>query len=217
MSIKILLVDDHQIMREGLRALLEKAQDIEVVSEAITGREAVEKSLDLEVDVVVMDLNLPEMSGIEATKKILEIDPDKKILALSMLDDKSCVVESLKAGVKGYLVKNCAAKELIEAIRTLAGGEFYLCRKITNLVVEDYTHDSLSETEEGEDHQLTERELEVLCMIADGQTTKEIAFALNVSSKTIDVHRGRIMKKLALSSIAELTKYAVRNGLTSLD
>ena len=212
MSIRILLVDDHQIMREGLSALLEKASDIEVVAEASTGTEAVEKALELDVDVVVMDLTLPELSGIEATRKILEAAPDKKILALSMLDEKSCVVESLTAGAKGYLIKNCAARELIEAIRTLAAGESYLCSKVTNFVLEDFSRNT--EEEKGD---LTERELEVLSLIAAGHSTKEIAFSLDVSSKTIDVHRGRIMKKLDLHSIAELTKYAVRTGLASLD
>jgi DNA-binding NarL/FixJ family response regulator len=216
MSIKVLLVDDHQIMREGLSALLAKAEDIEVIAEAASGNEAVDKTLDLKPDVVIMDLTLPEISGIEAIKQILQTAPGQKILALSMLEEKSCVVESLKAGAKGYLVKNCAARELIQAIRTLAAGDSYLCSQITSLIIQDYSREGGEEAPKPADPTLTEREIEVLRRIASGQSTKEIAFALSLSTKTVDVHRSRIMKKLDLHSIAELTKYAIREGLASL-
>ena len=216
MSIRVLLVEDHQIVREGLRVLLNRTEDIEVVAEAATGAEAVKKALELTPDVVVMDLTLPEISGIEATRRIIAADPDRMVLILSMQQDKDCVMESLKAGAKGYLVKSCAAEELCLAIHSLAAGKAYLCSQITDLVIQSYT-DSDSEDETSVAHSiLTARELEVLRLITAGQSTKEIAFALNISIKTIDVHRSRIMKKLDLHSVAELTKYAVREGLTPL-
>ena len=216
MKISVLLVDDHQIMRDGLEALLGNAEDIKVVAQAATGIAAVKETLELCPDVVVMDLTLPDISGIEATRQILAANPAQSILALSMLQDKNCVLESLKVGAKGYLVKNCAGEELIQAIRALAAGESYLCSQVTRLIIQDYAR---SEAEEPPPlhPQLTRRELEVLRLIAAGKSTKEIAFALRISIKTIDVHRHRIMKKLNLYSIAELTKYAIREGLSSIE
>lgn len=217
MSIKVLLVDDHKIMRDGLKALLEKAEDIDVVDEAADGSESVRKALEERPDVIVMDLTMPGMSGIEATRRIVEADPDARILALSMLQDRGCVVESLKAGAKGYLIKNCAAEELLIAIRALAGGGSYLCAKITDLVIRDYVLANTDNPSSGSSSGLSNRELEVLRLIAEGKSTKEIAYMLNVSVKTIDVQRSSIMKKLDLHSIAALTKYAVRNGLSPIE
>lgn len=217
MSIKVLLADDHQIMRDGLIALLARAEDIQVVAEAADGNEAVQKALAATPDVVVMDLNLPGISGIEASRRILAANPEQRILALSMLQDKGCVVESLKAGARGYLIKNCAGEELLQAIRTLAAGESYLCSQITDLVLQDYAHPAEGDAQTLSHSELTPREREVLRLIAAGDTTKEIAYQLDLSIKTIDVHRHRIMKKLALNSIAELTKYAIREGLTSIE
>lgn len=217
MTIKVLLADDHKIMRDGLKALLEKAEDIEVVAEAADGEEAVLRVFETVPDVIVMDLTMPGMSGIEATRRIVETDSGARVLALSMLQDKSCVVESLKAGAKGYLLKNCAAEELLVAIRTLSEGESYLCTKITELVIQDYSRSASGDPHSLAHSELSKRELEVLQLIADGKSTKEIAFAFNVSIKTIDVQRSNIMKKLNLHSIAALTKYAVREGLTSID
>lgn len=218
MTIKVLLADDHKIMRQGLKSLLEKAEDIEVVEEAADGKEALQKVAVCAPDVVVMDLTMPGMSGIEATRNILKNNPDVRILALSMLQDKSCVVESLKAGAKGYLIKNCAAEELQVAIRTLAAGESYLCSRITDIIIQDYAETSAEGSTSADMRTgLSNREEEILRLIADGKSTKEIAFMLDVSIKTIDVHRSNLMKKLNLFSIAELTKYAVRQGLTPLE
>lgn len=218
MSIRVMLVDDHKIMREGLKSLLDRAADVEVVAQAANGIEALQRAEECSPDVVVMDLTMPEMGGIEATRRIVEANPDIKVLALSMIQDKSCVVESLKAGAKGYLIKDCAGEELLGAIRILAAGESYLCSRITELVIRDYTQfvaesSSLFQTATN----LSKREQEVLQLIADGKNTKEIAFMFGVSVKTVDVQRNNIMKKLNLHSIAELTKYAVREGLTSIE
>ncbi|NVN93545.1 MAG: response regulator transcription factor [Desulfuromonadales bacterium] len=216
MSIKVLLVDDHKIMREGLKALLSKATDIEVVAQAANGVEAIQKTADYCPDVIVMDLTMPKMGGIEATRRIVATNPDIKTLALSMVMDRSCVVECLKAGAKGYLIKDCAGDELIGAIRTLASGDSYLCSRITELVISDYAQHATNDTS-SVNAKLSRREQEVLQLIADGKNTKEIAFTLAVSTKTVEVQRSSIMKKLDLHSIAELTKYALREGLTSIE
>ncbi len=215
MSIRILLADDHKIMREGLKALLDDVPDIEVVGMATNGREAVQLAAELRPDVVVMDLNMPEMDGIEATRQLVATDPSTKVLILSMVVDRNCVIECLKAGAKGYLVKDCAAEELQGAIHALAGGESFLCTKIAQVVISDYVQRTNEDTGVIETV-LSRREQEILSMIADGRNTKEIAFALECSVKTVEVHRMNIMKKLELHSVAELTKYALREGLTSI-
>jgi DNA-binding NarL/FixJ family response regulator len=217
MAINILLADDHTIMREGLKSLLKMAEDLNVIAEASDGREAVQKAREHNPDVIVMDLTMPEVSGIEATEQLVAENPAARILVLSMIKDKECVFQCLKAGAKGYLLKNCAAEELVVAIRTLASGSSYLCSKITGLVLDDIAGSSKVRCTSPLPGKLSNRELEVLRLIADGKSTKEIAFLLKVSIKTIDVQRNNIMKKLDLHSIAELTKYAVRKGLTSID
>ncbi len=215
MSIRILLADDHKIMREGLKALLDGSPDIEVAGLAANGREAVQLFAELRPDVVVMDLNMPEMDGIEATRQLLAVDPGAKVLILSMVIDRSCVLECLKAGAKGYLVKDCAAEELQNAIHALAAGESFLCTKIAQVVISDYIQRNNEESTVTETV-LSRREQEILRMVSDGSNTKEIAFTLECSVKTVEVHRMNIMKKLNLYSVAELTKYAVREGLTSI-
>jgi len=216
MSITVLLVDDHTIMREGLKSLLDRAADIEVVAQAANGCEALQRVEEYRPEVVVMDLTMPGMGGIEATRRITAAYPEIKVLALSMIANKSCVVECLKAGAKGYLLKDCAGEELLGALRALAAGEFHLCSRITELVIREYTQLAIDGVSSSS-HILSKREQEVLHLIADGKNAKEIAFTLEVSVKTIDVQRSNIMKKLNLFSIAELTKYAVREGLTSIE
>lgn len=217
MAINILLADDHTIMREGLKSLLKMAEDINVIAEASDGREAVQNAREHNPDVIVMDLTMPEMSGIEATEQLVAENPAARILVLSMIKEKECVFQCLKAGAKGYLLKNCAAEELVVAIRTLASGGSYLCSKITDLVLDDIAGSSSVRCTSLLAGELSNRELEVLRLIADGKSTKEIAFLLKVCIKTVDVQRNNIMNKLDLHSIAELTKYAVRKGLTSID
>lgn len=216
MSIRVLLADDHKIMREGLKALLDDAPDIQVVGLAANGREALRQTAELQPDVVVMDLNMPEMDGIEATRQLLAGDPVAKVLILSMVTDRNCVLECLKAGARGYLVKDCAAEELQTAISALAAGESFLCTKVAQVVISDYVQRDRVEADTTTAALLSKREQEILRMIADGRNTKEIAFAFDCSVKTVEVHRTNIMKKLDLHSIAELTKYALREGLTSI-
>jgi DNA-binding NarL/FixJ family response regulator len=215
MSTSVLLVDDHNIMREGLKALLGRTPDIEVVAEATTGREALQKAAEFCPDVIVMDLNMPEMNGIEATQGILAENPDIKVIALSMIMDRAKIIETLKAGAKGYICKDCVFEELVNAIRTLAAGNSYLDAKITELVIKDFTENMAGDSSTTYNN-LSKRELEVLQHIAGGKNTKDIAFTLGVCVKTVEIHRMNIMKKISLHSVAELTKYAVRKGLTTI-
>lgn len=214
MNIKVLLVDDHKIMRDGLASLLSGAENIDVTAEAGSGGEAVEKALEYSPDVVVMDLTLPDMGGIEATRQILAANPHIRVLILSMLMDRNCVLESLEAGARGYLAKDCAAEELVTAIRALYAGNPYFCAGATEIMIQGFTPGSAS----GQiAPALTKRELEVLKLTALGNNTKEIAFELGVSVKMIEIHRMNIRRKLGLKSIAQLATYAARTGLISFE
>jgi len=212
---KIILADDHTIVREGLCALLAKQQDFQIVAEADNGRTAVRLTRNLSPDVVVMDINMPDLNGIEATRQIIDWDPRIKVIALSIYSAKQFVVEMLKAGASGYIPKDCAFEELLSAVYTVMKGQKYLSPCITASVVKAY----LSQSPKADSSAfgiLTNREREVLQLIAEGKTTKEIASILNVSAKTIETHRQQIMKKTDTDSIAELTKYAIREGITSI-
>jgi len=214
MGIKIVLADDHSIFREGLRALIEKEVDMTVVGEAGTGIEAIKIVEELKPDIVIMDVSMPDMNGIDATKIIREKHGEVKILVLSMESDRRFIVEVLDSGANGYLLKDSVFSELADAIRTAVTNETYLAPRITELIIRDYLQripDKLPLTFDS----LTTREREIIQMIADGKSTKEIASQFNISVKTIEVHRHAIMKKLNLYSVAELTKYAIREGLTS--
>lgn len=215
MTIRILLADDHKIMREGLRALLERDLDFQVEAEAENGVEAVQLARKLKPHIVIMDIGMPGLNGIEATRQVTAELPATKVIALSMHSDKRFVIEMLKAGVSGYLLKDSASEELASAIRTVLSGTPYLSPKITGVVLKDYLS-ALTKTEPSAFTLLTSREREVLQLIAEGRSTKEIAATLFVSVKTVETHRQQIMDKLNLRSVAELTKYAVREGLTSL-
>ena len=212
---KVLLADDHKIVRDGLRNLLEKQQDITVAGEAEDGREALQLARKLSPDVVIMDIAMPDLNGIEATRQILSEVQDVKIVALSMHSDKRYVSEMLKAGASAYLLKDCAFEELITAIRTIMKGKIYLSPGIAGVVIEDYIKKG-SKTDSSVFSLLSDREREVLQLMAEGMTSKEIATHLYVSIKTVETHRTNIMTKLDIHSIAELTKYAIREGLTSL-
>jgi DNA-binding NarL/FixJ family response regulator len=216
MSIRVLLVDDHLIMREGLKLLLLNSSSIDVVAEASNGQEAVRLATESLPDVVVMDLTMPVMGGIEAARQIVAAHPDMKILVLSMVADESCIEESLKAGVKGYLLKDCAAEELVIAIHAVAEGQSYLSSKITDIVIRGYTSRTSGSSPDPL-ALLSRRELEVLRLIAEGKNTKEIAFGFSVSVKTVETQRKSIMKKLELYSIAELTRFAISKGLVTIE
>ena len=216
MSVRILLADDHRIMRQGLRALLEKEADVEVSGEAEEGRTAVQLARKLKPDVVVMDVGMPDLNGIEATRQINAEAPAAKVLALSMHADKRFVERMLTAGASGYVLKDDAFEELVGAIRTVAANKIYLSPGIAGAVVEDFVRYSRTAESTGRII-LTPRQREVLQLLAEGKTTKQIASLLYVSRKTVETHRRQIMEKLDIHSIAELTKYAVREGLTSID
>jgi DNA-binding NarL/FixJ family response regulator len=203
-------------VREGLRSLLEKEPDIDIVAMADNGRTAVQLAAELKPDVAVLDIAMPEMNGIEATRRISRDDPQVKVLALSMHSARRFVTEALSAGAKGYLLKDCAAEELVRAIRTVAANETYLSPKVAGLIIKDYLKHS-PETRLSDNSCLTNREREILQLIAEGESTKETAFKIGVSIKTVETHRQQIMKKLNLHSVAELTRYAIREGLTPLD
>jgi two-component system, NarL family, response regulator NreC len=216
MITKILLADDHKIIREGLRSLLEKQADMEVVAEAQDGFTAVRLVQKLLPNVVIMDIGMPEMNGIDATRQIISETPGVKVIALSMHSDRRFVLQMLKAGASGYLLKDSAFEELITAIHTVMAGQPYLSPRVTDVVVKEYLH-GLAKHETTVFTALTPREREVLQLLAEGKSTKQIASALNVSVKTIETHRQQLMEKLNIRSIAELTKYAIREGLTSLE
>ncbi len=216
MAVKLLLADDHQILREGLRALLAKQPDLVVVGEAEDGRTAVRLARELRPDLVIMDIGMPGLNGIEATRQILAEVPGAKVIALSMHSDKRFVTEMLKAGAAGYLLKYCASEELITAIRTVLSQRLYLSAEIVGVVVEDFVKQT-PPAEGSAFARLSPREREVLQLLAEGRSTRQIAEDLHVSIKTIEVHRKQIMDKLGLQSLAELIKYAIREGLTTTE
>jgi two-component system, NarL family, response regulator NreC len=216
MGIRIIIADDHQILRQGLRTLLEKEPDMEVVAEAEDGRKTVILVNDLTPHVVIMDVNMPDLNGIEATRQILTEHPDMKIIALSMHADRRFVINMLKAGAHGYLLKDCAFEELAYAIRLVMANKTYLSPGVAEIVVKDYVSRIPSPVQTAFSV-LTAREREVLQLMAEGKSTANIAELLHISIKTVETHRQQIMHKLGIRSVAELTKYAIREGLTSLE
>lgn len=215
MKLKIFLVDDHIIIRKGLRTLIENQSDFEVVGEAGEGRTAVNLVVKLKPDIVLMDVSMPEMNGIEATRQIISILPGVKVIALSMHSDLNYVKSMLKAGAAGYLLKDCAFEELILALNLVMHDQMYLSPKISDMIAKDYLRQVVHQDSSVRSI-LTARECEVLQLLAEGKTTKEMSNSLNVSVKTVETHRQQIMSKLNIHSIAGLTKLAIREGLTSL-
>ena len=216
MFTRVLLVDDHDVVRSGFRSLLQKQSGIKVVGEASDGREAVRLAKALRPDVIVMDVAMPGLNGVDATRHITLDRPETRILALSMHPGRRVVTNMLRAGASGYLLKTCALEELIRAVRAVASGHTYLSPDIAGTVVKDYVQHAAIEMD-GQSTILSDREREVLQLVAEGLTTKAIAARLNVTIKTIEAHRHNIMGKLNLRSVAELTKYAIREGLTPLE
>jgi DNA-binding NarL/FixJ family response regulator len=214
MSVRVILADDHTIVRYGLSKLLQKEEDIEVIAQAENGKSTMELTRELSPDIVVMDVGMPDLNGIEATRQIVRDFPQIKVLGLSMHSGSKFVIEMLRAGASGYLLKDCALEELTTAVRTVAAGKMYLSPAITDVVVEKYVRNS-SEKENSAFSLLSQREREVLQLIAEGKTTKQIALHLHISPKTVEGHRLRLMAKLKMDSLAQLTKYAIQEGLTS--
>ncbi len=219
MRIRVILVDDHQIVRDGLCSLLAKYDDIEVIAETDNGRAALELACELKPDVMVMDIAMPDLNGVEATRQVVQACPSTRVIALSMHSNRRYVSEMLSAGASGYLLKDSAFDELTQAIRAAAGGGVYLSPRITGVLVEDYVGrltGATPETTEGT-AALSPREREVLQLITEGHSTKEVASSLHLSVKTVETYRRQLMEKLGIYNLAGLVKYAIREGFTALD
>lgn len=216
MKIRLLLADDHKLFRDGLRSMLEGHKGIEIIAEASEGIAVTKLAAELHPDMILMDVSMPDLNGIEATRKISADHPAIKIIMLSMHSDRRYIIEALRSGACGYLLKDSAFEEVLAAIRDCMKGKIYLSSKIADIVINDYI--SLARnTDSSAFVVLSAREREVLQLLAEGKSTKEIASQLKVSAKTIESHRKQVMDKLNLHSVAELTKYAIREGLTQLD
>lgn len=213
MTIKIVVVDDHKIVRDGLCSLIEGLSGYNIVGRAENGRQAIKVARREKPDIIIMDLSMPELNGIDATSAIMEEMPHCKIIVLSMHSDKRFIAGALQAGASGYLLKECAFKELNQALEAVRSGQTYLSPKIVGTVVHDYRYRLLSENKE---QTLTTKEREVLQLIAEGHSTREVADKLFVSVKAIEGRRRRIMEKLQINTVAGLVKYAIREGLTEL-
>ncbi|MDI9433769.1 MAG: response regulator transcription factor [Planctomycetota bacterium] len=216
MSIRIIVADDHTIVRHGLTRLLQQESDVEVVAQAQNGHATVELARELSPDIIVMDVGMPDLNGIDATQQILRENPEIKVLALSMHSGRKFVVAMLKAGASGYLLKDCALEELTTALQTVMSGKIYLSPAITDIVVDSYVRQP-AEAEKSAFSVLSQREREVLQLMAEGNTTKQIALHLHISPKTVEGHRLRLMSKLDIDNVAQLTKYAIQEGLTSAE
>ena len=216
MTINVLLVDDHTIVRDGLGALLEADPDMKIVGNAANGRQALRQVEELQPDVIIMDISMPELNGIEATRKILEISPQARVIILSMLGTADHVFHALQAGVRGYLLKESAGREVKEAVQTVYSGQMYFSRPITHTMVKDYLEQRM-EAQKNPLEGLSIRESEILCMVVEGLTSAEIGECLHLSPKTVESYRSRMMQKLGISDVTELVKFAIRHGLISLD
>jgi two-component system response regulator NreC len=214
-SIRILLADDHTVMRGGLRLLLERQANLQVVGEASDGREAVELAASEQPDVVVMDIAMPHLNGVEATRQIVSRNPDIAVVILSMHSDESYVIRSLKAGARAYLLKDSAEADLISAIHAITDGKSFFSPAVSRILKEDYVHQLNEMGAEDSYELLTNREREVLQLVAEGKSNKEVANMLNLSLYTVETHRTHILQKLNLHSVPELILYAVRKGIIS--
>jgi DNA-binding NarL/FixJ family response regulator len=216
-SIRVLLVEDHTIVRKGLRALLEGESDIEVVGEAEDGRQALDQVQQLLPDVVLMDLGMPGLNGLEATRQIKRQFPKIRVVVLTMHTDEESVFQVLQVGASGYLIKQARTEEVLAAIRAVYRGESFLSPSISTKVIEEYLRRAGKEEPVDPYERLTNREREVLQLIAEGHSTQDIANLLYISAKTVETHRARLMEKLDIHTIAELTQYAIRKGVIKLE
>lgn len=217
MSIRIALCDDHQIIREGLRSLLERQPDMSVVGEGVNGLDAIRLARDKKPEIMVLDIAMPELNGIAAARRIIEDFPKIKILALSMHSDHHFVTEMLEAGASGYMLKDSAFAELTNAIRTIMAGGLFISPRLAGNVLDVFAHKTKPARRSRRKVELSERESEILQMISEGKSSKDIATSLSISVKTVETHRQHIMQKVGVHNVAALTKYAIREGLTSLE
>jgi two-component system response regulator NreC len=216
MAIRIILADDHAIVRHGLSQSIQQEEDMEVVGQAENGLSTIKLVRELSPDIVIMDISMPDVNGMDATREIVRDFPNVKIIALSMHSAKKFVSEMFKAGASAYLLKDCEFDELANAIRTVMSGKSYLSPEITDVVVDGYIKTS-EEDKSSVFSTLTKRERQVLQLMAEGKTTKQIGLKLHISPKTVEAHRLRVMEKLNIDNVAQLTKYAIQEGLTSLE
>ena len=212
MPVSVMLADDHAVVRDGLRALLEGGNDLQVVGVAGNGREAVSEALRLRPDIVIMDIAMPELDGVEATRRIVERSPETRVLILSMYLSAEHIYRALQAGAQGYVLKESAGEEVVEAIRALRAGKRYLSHRITETVIDDYLREG---TNVSPLDSLSLRERDVLQLVVEGRTNAAIAQARSLSPKTVETYRARIMKKLKVNDTVELVKFSMRHGLIS--
>jgi DNA-binding NarL/FixJ family response regulator len=213
MTIRIVIADDHGVVAEGLKHLVEAQSDMEVLALAVDGREAVRQARDLQPDVVLMDLSMPELNGADATRAILERDPKCRVIVLSMYSEREYVRRALKAGAAGYVVKRSAAKEVVDAIRAVHAGQRYLSARVADVVIDDYAGDGAEDLLS----KLSQREREVLQLLAEGRTGAQIAERLSLSQKTVETYRARLVEKLGIRDVAGLVRFAIQRGIVSLD
>lgn len=216
MTIKILLADDHTIVRHGLNRSLQQQTDMEVVGQAKDGLSAIQLVRELSPDIVIMDISMPDINGMDATREIMHDFPNTKVIALSMHSAKRFVREMFKAGAVGYVLKDCEFEELEDAIRTVMEDKSYVSPEITDVLLDNYVRNADEETS-SVFSDLTKRERQVLQLMSEGLTTKQIGLKLHISPKTVEAHRLRVMDKLEIDNIAQLTKYAIQEGLTSAE
>ncbi len=217
MAFRILVADDHEVVRRGLCTLLQSQPDWQVCGEAIDGREAVEKARQLKPDAVILDIGMPRLNGLDATRQILKTNPDVKILVLTLHDSDRVVREVLNAGARGFLLKSDAAKDMVSAVEALRRDSTYFTPRVADMVLDGYLNRDTREAADSEETaRLTPREREIVQLIAEGKSTKEVAVALDLSVKTAETHRSNIMRKLELHSISDLVIYAVRNDIVDV-
>jgi RNA polymerase sigma factor (sigma-70 family) len=218
MTLRVLLVEDHAIVRQGIRALLDEEPDIAIVGEAADGNQALALAQSLRPEIVLMDLNLPGLSGIEATRQVLQLLPDVRVLVLSMYDSEEYVFRALRAGASGYVLKQSTSTELVMALRAVAAGSTFLSPGISQILISDFMRRADAQTTTDDALSiLTPREREVLELIARGLTNRQIAERLHISIKTVETHRGNMMQKLDVHDRAELIKFAIDSGVISID
>lgn len=217
MSITVLLADDHAVVRDGLRFMLQAQPDIQVVGDAATGREAVRQVAERCPEVAVLDITMPDLNGIEATQKMREICPDTKVIILSMHSSTEHVFQALQAGARGYLLKESAGVEVVEAVRSVHAGQRYLSAKISEALIDDYVRQRQAASARSPLASLSQREREVLQLVVEGRSSAEIAEVLFLSPKTVDTYRSRLMRKLSIHDLPSLVKFAIQHGLTPLE